>query len=250
MQTTALSRLYDLYLSEALTELTYDAALAGLSYSFGITQRGVVLSLSGFNDKLPAFIDAVAAAVVAYVPKDEAKLAKFKDVLARNFNAFTFQQPYLHAAAYARQCEMKPASLPTDSFDDIDNISLAELQAWVKGLWTKGFGQALIQGNFREEEALACAQKVVDAFALQPLAEVERGAPKFFQLPVTREGYGNVLVRQEPNKENGNSAVLVQFQNGAREDLRQQLAMEVTPTAYPVRRKNLLHTPCALGARP
>ena len=59
-----------------------------------------------------------------------------------------------------------------------------------------------------------------------------------------------VKYSDEPNKENGNSAVLVQFQNGAREDLRQQLAMEVTPTAYPVRRKNLLHTPCALGARP
>jgi insulysin len=232
-RTTALSRLYDLYLSEALTELTYDAALAGMSYSFGISQRGVILSVSGFNDKLPAFVDTVAAAVVAYVPTDEGKLAKFKDVLTRNLQAFTLQQPYLRAAAYARQCEMKPSSLPTDSLADIDSISLAELQTWVKGLWRRGFGQALVQGNFGEEEALACAQKVVKAFALRPLAEDERGSPKFFQLPVTRKGYGNVLVREDPNTDNtrstdnANSAVLVQFQNGAREDLRQQLAMEV-----------------------
>jgi insulysin len=228
-RTTALSRLYDLYLSEALTELTYDAALAGMSYSFGISQRGVILSVSGFNDKLPAFIDTVAAAVVAYVPTDEGKLAKFKDVLSRNFQAFTLQQPYLRAAAYARQCEMKPSTLPTDSLADIDSISLAELQTWVRVLWRRGgFGQALVQGNFREEEALACAQTVVKAFALRPLAEDERGAPKFFQLPVTRKGYGNVLVREDPNNtDNANSAVLVQFQNGAREDLRGQLAMEV-----------------------
>ena len=31
-------------------------------------QRGVVLSVSGFDDRLPAFIDTVANAIVNYIP--------------------------------------------------------------------------------------------------------------------------------------------------------------------------------------
>ena len=41
------------------------------------------LSFSGFNDKLPAYIKSVAESIAAFVPDDEAKLAKFKDVIGR-----------------------------------------------------------------------------------------------------------------------------------------------------------------------
>jgi len=226
-RTSALSRLYDLMMSEALTESTYDASLAGLSYAFGLTQRGVLLSVSGFNDKLPAFIETVASAVVTYVPNDEGKLARVKDILSRSLKAFDFQQPYQHAAAYAQQVTMLPSVLPLEVLEEVESITLAELQDWVKSLWKHGFGQALLQGNLNENQALESARKVAAAFALKVLPETERGMPRFLQLPLAREGYGNVLLRPEPNVNNNNSAVIVQFQHGDREQIKQQLAMEV-----------------------
>ena len=226
-QTQALNRLYELFLSQSLTEVTYDASLAGLSYSFGVTPRGVVLSFSGFNDKLPAFISAVASAVVSYLPSDETQFAKFKDILSRNLVAFNFQQPYQHASFYASQCLSVPSSLPTDTLAALDSITLPELQRWVKGLWKNGYGQALIQGNIDEEQALRCALEVAEAFSLQPLDQGHRGAPKSVQLPLTPHGHGYVLRRQEPNTQNPNSAVLVQFQHGNRDAIKEQLCMEV-----------------------
>jgi insulysin len=223
---SALSRLYDIMLAEALTERTYQSSLAGLSYSFGLTQRGVLLSFSGFSDKLPEYIRSVSRAVVGYLPADDAKLARSKDLLARNLRGLAFQQPYQRAAAYAQECTMLPGYLPTDALGELASITIAELQGFVRGLWKHGYGQALIQGNIAPEMALQSALEVAAAFDLKPLSLEERGMPRFVRLPVTREGIGNVLIRVN-EESNANSAVLVQFQNGDRDDIQQQLAMEV-----------------------
>lgn len=65
----------------------------------------------------------------------------------------------------------EPASLPTDVLKEIDSITIADLQAWTKNLWSKGFGQALIQGNIDKQGALNMAKSVEDAFKLAQLPE-------------------------------------------------------------------------------
>jgi len=226
-RTSALSKLYSYALDEALTELTYDAAVAGLGYSCDFTQRGVSLSFSGFNDKLPAYIASVSKSIASFVPNDEAKLAKFKDVIGRELSSFAFEQPYQHAGRYSQLCTMEPAYLPTDVLKELDSLTLADLQQWTKTLWRRGFGQALIQGNVKNEQAMSIAKTVAGVFNLKPLPENERGAPKLAQLPVVSKGYGSVLQREEPNPQNPNSAAVVQFQNADRGNLKQQMAMEV-----------------------
>ena len=76
-RTSALAKLYKEYLNEALTEFTYDAAVAGLEYSCDFTQRGVSLTFGGFNDKLAAYIESVSNRIASFVPTDETKLAKY-----------------------------------------------------------------------------------------------------------------------------------------------------------------------------
>jgi len=226
-RTSALTKLYRACLDEALTEYAYDAAVAGLEYSCDFTQRGVSLSFAGFNDKLPAYIASVSKAIASFVPNDEAKLNKFKDVVSRELASFPFEQPYQHAGRFSQLCTQEPAYLPTDVLKEMDAISLADLQAFTKGLWSKAFGQALIQGNFKTEEAVEIAKTVETAFGLQALPEDQRGAPKLAVLPVVQKGYGSVLQRAEPNPVDPNSAAVVQFQNAERDDLKQQMAMEV-----------------------
>ena len=226
-RTSALSKLYQFALDEALTEFTYDAGVAGLSYNCGFTQRGVSLSFSGFNDKLPAYVESVAQAIASFIPTDEDKLAKFKDVISRDLAAFPFQQPYEHAGQFSQLVTKEPAYLPTDVLKEIDSITIADLQAWTKNLWSKGFGQALIQGNIDKQGALKMAKSVEDAFKLSPLPENERGAPKLAVLPIVSKGFGSVLQREEPNPVNPNSAAIVQFQNADRENIKTQMAMEV-----------------------
>jgi insulysin len=42
-----------------LTEVAYDADLAGLSYRFSDTTTGLHVSLRGYNDKLPTLVKTV-----------------------------------------------------------------------------------------------------------------------------------------------------------------------------------------------
>ena len=151
---------------------------------------------------------------------------------------------------------MLPGYLPTDLIAELDSITMVELQGFIRGLWKRGYGQALLQGNILPSRALASAREVAAAFDVLPLDLEERGMPRFVRLPVTREGIGNVLIRanEESNansavlvqvslacqrallrgsfagpfrRTHDNSAVPVQLQNGDRDDIQQQLAMEV-----------------------
>ena len=44
---------------DALSEISYDATLAGLHYELANTTKGLELSVRGYNDKLPVLLSTV-----------------------------------------------------------------------------------------------------------------------------------------------------------------------------------------------
>ncbi len=52
---------------DALTEQTYDADLAGLSYKFQGESEGMYVSVSGYNDKLPVLLRTILTEVKNFV---------------------------------------------------------------------------------------------------------------------------------------------------------------------------------------
>lgn len=56
--TTIHSLFVDL-INDALSEITYDATLAGLNYELKNTAEGLYVSISGYNDKLPILLASV-----------------------------------------------------------------------------------------------------------------------------------------------------------------------------------------------
>ncbi len=46
-------------LTDALSEITYDASLAGLNYSVSSQMTGLYIAFGGYNDKLPVLINTV-----------------------------------------------------------------------------------------------------------------------------------------------------------------------------------------------
>ena len=51
--------------NDKLTEATYSAALAGLSYNVSVSGRGLSVSLGGFSDKLLNLLDTVLDCLVS-----------------------------------------------------------------------------------------------------------------------------------------------------------------------------------------
>ena len=53
------SRLFVDLVEDSLSEITYDASLAGLHYSVATEKEGLYVSVRGFNDKLPVLLGTV-----------------------------------------------------------------------------------------------------------------------------------------------------------------------------------------------
>ena len=78
-RTSVLAKLYRASLGDALNEFTYDAAVAGLGCSLDFTPKAARLSFSGYNSKLPAFVDSIVRAIASHRPDDEQKLERYYD---------------------------------------------------------------------------------------------------------------------------------------------------------------------------
>jgi len=225
-RTSAYARLLKMYLTDFLREDTYAASEAGLGYACDFTAKGLRLEFAGFSDKLPDYVSSVTSKIASFVPNDESKIDRYKDIISRDLDSFVTQQPYQHANFFARQCTDNPSFLPLEVLVELKKISFTDLQGWARTLWNEGFGEALVQGNFEEKEALAMVQRVEDSFQFKPVPADQRAIPKLVELPVELTGYGQTLVLAEPNAAEVNSAVVVQFQNPSK-DLRDQMAMQV-----------------------
>lgn len=53
------ARLFTELVSDSLVEYSYDADLAGLRYNFDIQADGILLTVDGYNDKLPAITKVI-----------------------------------------------------------------------------------------------------------------------------------------------------------------------------------------------
>ena len=69
---------------DALSEIGYDATLAGLQYELANTTKGLELSVRGYNDKLPALLSTVVD-MLKQVEIREARLKVFSDEVCGAF---------------------------------------------------------------------------------------------------------------------------------------------------------------------
>lgn len=71
-------RLYSDLVNDSLTEFSYDADLAGLSYTFSQHSTGLFISMNGYNDKMQVLVKHILEKVKGLVI-DPARLAVMKE---------------------------------------------------------------------------------------------------------------------------------------------------------------------------
>jgi len=89
------SRLYSDIVNDALTEFSYDADLAGLSYHFVQHTTGLFVAMNGYNDKMSVLVQHVLEKLKGIIVNPE-RLAVMKEQVCF-FNRFPF------AAAHGRK---------------------------------------------------------------------------------------------------------------------------------------------------
>jgi len=225
-RTACLAKLYKFSLADSLNEYVYDAGVAGLGFSLDFTPKAIRLTFSGYNDKLPVFVDTIGRALAAHRENDPAKLARFKDQISRDLKALDQQQPYQHAAFYNQFFTTRPAFLPGELLRELDKLTLDDLGKFADEVFATGFGEVLVQGNLLEEEARAMVRSVESSLKFEELKKADQGDSDIYLIPRSPRSIGSVIRRKEPNAGDRNSAVVIQLQL-ADQNLKLQMALEV-----------------------
>jgi len=230
----ALSNFYEFCVADKLTEYTYDAGLAGLTYDIKVIPRGVRMTFGGYNDKLDKFASYVSKKLTVDVkdllPKDEAEFDRYKDVLTRSFAGFDVKQPYAHSAAYSKLM-MQPQKFDYSNNDmrkETENASLSDLISYSESLWTSGKGLALVQGNLDKKEALQLLEKIDKTIGFKTIPASDY-PPELKPVPLTPIAAGSTPTRviiSEPNPKDVNSASYAVIQSLS-EDPKDQVMLEL-----------------------
>ncbi|XP_041450144.1 nardilysin [Drosophila obscura] len=209
------------YLVEfSIAEQLYPALEAGLTYGLYIGDKGLVLRVSGYNQKLPLLVEIIMK-VMCTLELDPAQVISFKDLKKRQiFNAL-ISGKILNLDLRLMVLENKRFSM-LQKYESIDKINVDDIKHFKDNFHKKMYIQALIQGNFTQEEAREVMQKVISTFSSQKLDNPSSLDNSLVQLPL-----GSYYLRAKTlNQEDTNTIVTNYYQIGP-SDLKLECLMDL-----------------------
>ncbi|BGP38130.1 metalloprotease [Rhodotorula kratochvilovae] len=166
------TRMFTELIRDSLQEYSYEADLAGLSYSFDQAADGILLSLDGYNDKLPMLVDVIVKRMKEY-KVDEKRFGLVHDQLVRLYENFRLEQPFQHVGVDAAHLTTAVSYLLEDKLAALTEVTPANVQAHAARVLGRMHIESLVHGNMTREEALALAKSVEETFKPQPLSVEE-----------------------------------------------------------------------------
>lgn len=153
---------------EELNEYAYDATTAGLHYSLNAFPGGLEVSVSGFSDKLPLLLRAVAKKM-----REETRLAPGTFALVRDRyerflrNRARKQRPCDQASRRVRELRYSLAFPPEDQLAVLQTLSETDFEGENQALLDSCHVEALLMGNLQDEDALSAAGAMIEELHLQ-----------------------------------------------------------------------------------
>ncbi|KAH8386500.1 hypothetical protein KR093_000811, partial [Drosophila rubida] len=149
----AMCALYEELVKFHVSEELYPATSAGFTYTFSVSEKGLILQVRGYNEKLHLLVESIAQAMVTVgstLNKD--MLETFvKDQRKSYFN--TLIKPR-QLNRDVRLCAVEHIRwLMIDKYKSLNDVTLKDLQEFAAEFPQQLYVQSLVQGNYTEESA-------------------------------------------------------------------------------------------------
>lgn len=146
-----LAQLYVDAIQHQLNKLSYNSYLAGLNFSLSVNKKGLVLTLSGYADKLPELLVRLASRLKT-IEINQDTYNSIKAEKLRDYQNFEFQQPY-QQAFYWRQVLMEEVKNTLEQYEQvIQSIRYQDLQAFASQVYDRVYLQGVAYGNLEAAE--------------------------------------------------------------------------------------------------
>ena len=213
-KSTALGRLYTELVRDALEEYSYDAELAGLQYSVGLESRGILLDISGYNDKLLVLLDKVMDTLKHLEVKDE-RFDIVKERLTRGYNNWQLQSSYQQVGDYLTWLLAERDNIVSKMALELKTITSDEVRRFRDECLARLQIEVLVHGNMYRNDATKATNVVESTLKAQELASSQKFNPRSFVVPA---GSNYVYNKTLEDPANVNHCVETFFHVGERGD--------------------------------
>ncbi|XP_065095292.1 nardilysin-like isoform X1 [Ochlerotatus camptorhynchus] len=160
-QCATLMSLYTSMLKFQIAEDLYPATVAGLNYEIYASEKGIILKVDGYNQKLPIIVDEITKAMRDF---DQNMNSEVFDVIKKKL-AKAYYNEIIKASKLNRDIRLKVVQdtfwTTLERFNLLKNLTIDNLSQFSKKYFRQVKIQSLIQGNTRKQDALDVMSKVL-----------------------------------------------------------------------------------------
>ncbi len=170
LRTAALLPLYEACVREGLNETTYAASEAGLQFGFSAALEGVQISIDGYDASAGRLLQQVATGLRDCAVSPE-RFAALKDRVLRGLSAFERVDAWQTLTESRRRAVREFYFRPDEILPVVRGLTLDDVQAFARSLYTRGKLEALSFGNLDATQARAAARGLAAALGAQPVPD-------------------------------------------------------------------------------
>lgn len=148
----AIAQLYADLVQDSLTEYSYDAEIAGLSYSL-YAGSGFLIDVGGYNDKMAVLLEKVLVSLRDLDIKTE-RFEIIKERTIRGHRNSEFGSPYQQVGKYSAWLAKDKGYITDDYLAEFPSITVDDLRHFKSVLLSQLHIEGLAHGNIYREDAL------------------------------------------------------------------------------------------------
>ncbi|CCH46140.1 insulysin [Wickerhamomyces ciferrii] len=209
-----LTNLFVDLLDDALIDTSYQAELAGLSFSLHQGKEGLVLEVAGYNEKAPVLLREVLKKLVSFKATED-RFNVFKEKYTRNLKNYGYKVPYSQISSVFANILNENTWEVEEKLSVLENITFEDLSNFTPLIFKQTFVETLIEGNFQPKEAHEIISVIEDNIKAEPLTKTQKVKSRSFWIP------DNKAYRYEkdlPDEKNKNTCVQHFIQVGELKD--------------------------------
>jgi insulysin len=176
-ENTVKAKLFTELVRDALEEYAYDAELAGLQYSTTVGSRGLLLDISGYNDKLPVLLQQIATTMHNLDIKQE-RFDVVKERLTRAYANWQLNSAYQQVGDYLDCLNSERDNLVEELAVELPSVTCEAVRLFQRQILGQMYIEAYVHGNLHKKDALKVTEVLESTFKPRPLPPS--------QLPIVR----------------------------------------------------------------
>ncbi len=167
-----LSQLYVDAISEGLNEFGYPVRLAGLEYGINVDKKGIILTFSGYSDRILELIKKVSG-LLKEITVDKKTFNTLREVRGRRYQNFHFKQPF-QQAFYYRSLLLEERKFSIMDYEKvIKKISLNDLKKFAKKIYDQIYIEGFAYGNLSRASVIEATRVLREKLSGKSLSKKE-----------------------------------------------------------------------------